>query len=175
MNGLPAGVVKTSAAKRAPGFSARRIASKAVPGDGKSISPIRQIDVEARLLLRQILRRAFECLDILETCMGGILANMFQHGGRYVAGHYAAVRTDPLCSLNALAAGTAGDIENAHAPPETGHIHERFSRFGQAGGEDMLPLRPAGRRQLPRIADFRFQCLVGHLRSSGAAACKEAV
>ena len=125
MKGLLARVVKTRAEKRAPGFRARWTAASASPGDGSSISPNRQIDASKGSASVQVVRRAFERLDIPHACAGGVSAHMLQHGGRYVAGNDSAGRTHAFCRLDALAAGTAGQVDNPHPRPDSRHVDER--------------------------------------------------
>ena len=111
MKGLLAGVVKTSAAKRAPSFSTRRTASNTLGGDGKSINPNRQIaGVERRLRVIQFVRRTFKSFDILKTCASSVSAHVIQHGARNITGYHLAVRAHTHRRLDALASGTTGKI-----------------------------------------------------------------
>jgi hypothetical protein len=77
-----------------------------------------------------LLSRAFECFDVLQTRCGGIFAYMIKHGGRDIAGDYAAIRSHAFGRLDGLAPGAASQIQNSHAKPDTGHIHEHISCGG---------------------------------------------
>jgi hypothetical protein len=183
INGLLAGVVKTSAAKRAglqhTSDSLQRLRRRWEKHQSQSANR----GVERRLRVIQFVRRTFKRFDILKTCTSSASAHVIQHGARYIAGYHLAVRAHTHRRLDTLT--TAPQARSRIRIP--GRIPamsisasvalERLSantcsHFAQPGAADSHVLRSSDFNEssaidsLPEPASAKTVILQGHVRGT---------